>query len=103
MQTDAFGRMRVLRAGALIDADLADTDLADTGYPPRVVMPTLSRDDGSTLTDWATQLREHARRALEVADTYDALAADGWELVPTQPAPGYYPPPLRRHPARNES
>ncbi|WP_416957742.1 hypothetical protein ACNKF0_09290 [Nocardioides sp. T5] len=102
IQTDGTGHARVLGTGRLVDAELADTDPKDTGHFPTgsTHVPVLNRDiPGANLTDWAAALRLKAQDLLDVADQYDQLAADGWEIVPTQPEIGYYPPPLRRRPA----
>lgn len=58
-------------------------------------LKTLMVNKGGTLAEYAEALRSHADRALELADTYDRLAADGWDLAP-EPPPGSWWPPLRR-------
>ncbi len=106
IETDGLGRIDVSRTGWLIDAELLDTGIENTGYFPTgdTTGHVLNRDaPRANLTDWAAILRLKAQDLLDIADEYDRLAADGWEIVPTQTADGYYPPPLRRRPGPDES
>lgn len=93
VETDGLGRIDVARVGALTNAHLADIGPENTGYLQPLRLPAHDLGDG-TLTGYARALRAHGARALELAEEYDQLAADGWTL--TNPGPGEWMPPLRR-------
>lgn len=84
VQIDGLGRIDVLRRGQLIDAEVADIGKDHTGYLEPLDLP---KPTGSgALAGYAQALREHAGRALELAEKCEELVAVGWDLAPEPPA-----------------
>jgi hypothetical protein len=97
VETDGLGRIDVARRSALTDAKLLDIGLENVGYLAPLAVPSAAKHD--TLAGYAHALRDHAPPTLGLADTYDRLAADGWDLAATPP-PGMWWPPLAAQPTR---
>jgi hypothetical protein len=93
--TDGLGRIDVSRRGALVDIELLDIGEENMSYFEPLHLPNASSN--GTLADYAEALRTHALRAYELAEKYEQLAAEGWDLAP-EPPPGAWWPPLRRTP-----
>lgn len=96
VETDGLGRIDIARRGALVGDELAGIGVENTGFLKPLNLPARDQGEG-TLAGYAQALRDHAARALELADTYDQLVADGWDFAPSPP-PGVWWPPLRRTP-----
>lgn len=98
------------RRGDLIEIDL---DISRGAWLPGT--GDVERDDADDLPTYATRVRAHAdtleaeaARLRQVADKYDHMAADGWELTTytpgsawvwplrdTKPGPSFAPRPRR--------
>ncbi|WP_416957824.1 hypothetical protein ACNKF0_09520 [Nocardioides sp. T5] len=100
VETDGLGRIDVTRCGALVDAEALSIGEQNAGFLQPFSVPKVDKD--GTLSEYAQALRDHAARALEVADHYDQLVADGWDLAPEPPHDAWWPP-LRRTTAQDES
>jgi hypothetical protein len=78
--TNTFGQHRVVRSGQLVPRDLDLTRIGKMPHREEINFLLGHRFHPHDLPHMVFELRHHAERFTQLAEAYEALVADGWEL-----------------------